>query len=144
MDAEPFDWHEAGLTVGQVAARSGVAPSALRFYERQGLAWTAGGAGTGRATRTGCGAGPEEDWAGWLGGEGGFAGVGERVNRALLHDRVHVKRGGEQVQGERCRTPEVGLVVAADADSSGQAHAYQPIDIHMAAQPPASCCPRAR
>lgn len=37
MDAEPFDWHEAGLTVGQVAARSGVAPSALRFYERQGL-----------------------------------------------------------------------------------------------------------
>jgi MerR family redox-sensitive transcriptional activator SoxR len=35
MDA--FDWHEAGLTVGQVAERSGVAPSALRFYERQGL-----------------------------------------------------------------------------------------------------------
>ncbi len=32
-----FDWHEAGLTVGQVAERSGVAPSALRFYERQGL-----------------------------------------------------------------------------------------------------------
>jgi MerR family transcriptional regulator, redox-sensitive transcriptional activator SoxR len=37
MNAEPFDWHEAGLTVGQVSARSGVAPSALRFYERQGL-----------------------------------------------------------------------------------------------------------
>ncbi len=35
MDA--FDWHEAGLTVGQVAERSGAAPSALRFYERQGL-----------------------------------------------------------------------------------------------------------
>lgn len=35
MDA--FDWHEAGLTVGQVAERSGVAPSALRFYERRGL-----------------------------------------------------------------------------------------------------------
>jgi MerR family transcriptional regulator, redox-sensitive transcriptional activator SoxR len=32
-----FDWHEAGLTVGQVAQRSGAAPSALRFYERQGL-----------------------------------------------------------------------------------------------------------
>src|ERR1700730_8308842 len=32
-----FDWHEAGLTVGQVAGRIGVAPSALRFYERQGL-----------------------------------------------------------------------------------------------------------
>jgi MerR family transcriptional regulator, redox-sensitive transcriptional activator SoxR len=37
MDAGSFDWHEAGLTVGQVAQRSGVAPSALRFYERQGL-----------------------------------------------------------------------------------------------------------
>lgn len=32
-----FDWHKAGLTVGQVAQRSGAAPSALRFYERQGL-----------------------------------------------------------------------------------------------------------
>lgn len=32
-----FDWHEAGLTVGQVAERSGVAASALRFYERKGL-----------------------------------------------------------------------------------------------------------
>ena len=37
MDTESFDWHEAGLMVGQVAERSGVAPSALRFYERQGL-----------------------------------------------------------------------------------------------------------
>ncbi len=37
MDTESFDWHEAGLTVGQVAKRSGAAPSALRFYERQGL-----------------------------------------------------------------------------------------------------------
>ncbi len=35
MDA--FDLHEAGLTVGQVAQRSGATPSALRFYERQGL-----------------------------------------------------------------------------------------------------------
>jgi MerR family redox-sensitive transcriptional activator SoxR len=35
-----FDWHEAGLAVGQVAQRSGVAPSALRFYERQGLITT--------------------------------------------------------------------------------------------------------
>ncbi len=32
------------LTIGDVAARSGVAPSALRFYEREGLI---------RATRTG-------------------------------------------------------------------------------------------
>ena len=32
-----FDWHEAGLTVGQVADRSGASQSALRFYERQGL-----------------------------------------------------------------------------------------------------------
>src|SRR5215467_1824868 len=37
MVMNSFDWHEAGLTVGQVAARSGAAPSALRFYERQGL-----------------------------------------------------------------------------------------------------------
>ena len=37
MGTGSFDWHEAGLTVGQVAGRSGVAPSALRFYERQGL-----------------------------------------------------------------------------------------------------------
>src|SRR5262249_47673923 len=34
---DSFDWHEAGLTVGQLAERSGAAPSALRFYERQGL-----------------------------------------------------------------------------------------------------------
>jgi MerR family redox-sensitive transcriptional activator SoxR len=32
-----FDWHEAGLTVGQVAQRSGIAPSAIRFYEAQCL-----------------------------------------------------------------------------------------------------------
>ncbi|MGW5666494.1 redox-sensitive transcriptional activator SoxR [Micromonospora sp. NPDC003776] len=32
-----FDWHEPGLTVGQVAQRSGVATSAIRFYEAQGL-----------------------------------------------------------------------------------------------------------
>jgi len=32
-----FDWHEPGLTVGEVARRSGVAPSAIRFYEAQGL-----------------------------------------------------------------------------------------------------------
>jgi MerR family transcriptional regulator, redox-sensitive transcriptional activator SoxR len=34
---DSFDWHEPGLTVGQVSRRSGVAPSALRFYERKGL-----------------------------------------------------------------------------------------------------------
>lgn len=32
-----FDWHEPGLTIGQVAQRSGVAASAIRFYEAQGL-----------------------------------------------------------------------------------------------------------
>jgi MerR family redox-sensitive transcriptional activator SoxR len=37
VDSGSFDWHEVGLTVGQVAERSGVAASALRFYERQGL-----------------------------------------------------------------------------------------------------------
>jgi MerR family transcriptional regulator, redox-sensitive transcriptional activator SoxR len=37
VSAASFDWHEAGLTVGQVSERIGVAPSALRFYERQGL-----------------------------------------------------------------------------------------------------------
>jgi MerR family transcriptional regulator, redox-sensitive transcriptional activator SoxR len=37
MVMDSFDWHEAGLTVGQMAQRSGAAPSALRFYERQGL-----------------------------------------------------------------------------------------------------------
>jgi MerR family transcriptional regulator, redox-sensitive transcriptional activator SoxR len=31
-----YDWHQGGLTVGQVARRSGASPSA-RFYERQGL-----------------------------------------------------------------------------------------------------------
>ena len=36
-DQTTFDWHEFGLTVGQVAARSGVPASALRFYERKGL-----------------------------------------------------------------------------------------------------------
>lgn len=35
-----FDWHEPGLTIGEVSARSGVAPSALRFYERKGLITT--------------------------------------------------------------------------------------------------------
>lgn len=30
-------WNQAELTVGQLAARSGVAVSALHFYERQGL-----------------------------------------------------------------------------------------------------------
>ena len=33
----PFDWHEPVLTIGQVAQRSGVAVSAIRFYEAQGL-----------------------------------------------------------------------------------------------------------
>lgn len=37
VDTASFDWHEAGLTVGQVAERSGVAASALRFYEQQEL-----------------------------------------------------------------------------------------------------------
>src|SRR5215471_5255732 len=41
MVMDSFDWHEAGLTVGQVAERSGTAPSALRFYERQGQIRTA-------------------------------------------------------------------------------------------------------
>ncbi|WP_089155979.1 redox-sensitive transcriptional activator SoxR [Micromonospora sp. NBS 11-29] len=36
--------HEANLTIGQLADRSGVAPSALRYYERLGLI---------HATRTG-------------------------------------------------------------------------------------------
>ncbi|GGM93755.1 hypothetical protein GCM10011609_34000 [Lentzea pudingi] len=31
------DWHVDGLTVGQVAERSGLAPSAIRFYDRKGL-----------------------------------------------------------------------------------------------------------
>lgn len=37
METGSFNWHEAGLSVGQVAERSGVAASALRFYEREGL-----------------------------------------------------------------------------------------------------------
>ena len=37
METGSSDWHEAGLTVGQVAERSGVAPSALRFSDRHGL-----------------------------------------------------------------------------------------------------------
>lgn len=37
MDECAIDWHAAGLTIGEVAARGGVAPSALRFYEAQGL-----------------------------------------------------------------------------------------------------------
>lgn len=32
-----FDWHEPGLTIGQVSRRSGLAASAIRFYETQGL-----------------------------------------------------------------------------------------------------------
>jgi len=32
-----FDWHEAGLTVGQVATRMKVNASAVRYYESQGL-----------------------------------------------------------------------------------------------------------
>jgi len=37
MTMGSFDWHEAGLAVGQVAERSGVSTSALRFYERKRL-----------------------------------------------------------------------------------------------------------
>jgi MerR family transcriptional regulator, redox-sensitive transcriptional activator SoxR len=36
-DVCAVDWHAAGLTIGEVAARGRVAPSALRFYEAQGL-----------------------------------------------------------------------------------------------------------
>jgi MerR family redox-sensitive transcriptional activator SoxR len=32
-----FDWHAAGLTVGQVAAHMRIAPSAVRWYADQGL-----------------------------------------------------------------------------------------------------------
>jgi MerR family redox-sensitive transcriptional activator SoxR len=32
-----LDWHATGLTVGQVAARMGIAPSAVRWYADQGL-----------------------------------------------------------------------------------------------------------
>lgn len=31
------NWQQTELSVGEVSARSGVAVSALRFYERQGL-----------------------------------------------------------------------------------------------------------
>jgi MerR family redox-sensitive transcriptional activator SoxR len=30
-------WHESGLTVGQVAERMGIAPSAVRWYDDHGL-----------------------------------------------------------------------------------------------------------
>src|SRR5216684_5780218 len=48
---DSYDWHEAGLTVGQVAERSGARPSALRFYERQGLISTDRTAGNQRRYR---------------------------------------------------------------------------------------------
>src|ERR1700749_3139840 len=48
---DSFDWHEAGLTVGQVAERSGAARSALRFYERRGLISTDRTAGNQRRYR---------------------------------------------------------------------------------------------
>jgi MerR family transcriptional regulator, redox-sensitive transcriptional activator SoxR len=34
---DPPPWNQSELTVGQLAARSGVAVSALHFYEREGL-----------------------------------------------------------------------------------------------------------
>ena len=37
MSSEPFAHPNDLLTVGEVVARTGVAPSALRFYEGQGL-----------------------------------------------------------------------------------------------------------
>src|ERR1700726_4960918 len=48
---DSYDWHEAGLTVGQVADRSGARPSALRFYERQRLISTDRTAGNQRRYR---------------------------------------------------------------------------------------------
>jgi MerR family transcriptional regulator, redox-sensitive transcriptional activator SoxR len=48
---DSYDWHEGGLTVGQVARRSGASPSALRFYERQGLISTDRTAGNQRRYR---------------------------------------------------------------------------------------------
>ena len=33
----PHGWHESGLSVGQVAQRMGVAPSAVRWYADEGL-----------------------------------------------------------------------------------------------------------
>jgi MerR family redox-sensitive transcriptional activator SoxR len=35
MDSD--DWHVSGLTVGQVAQRMGIAPSAVRWYDDHGL-----------------------------------------------------------------------------------------------------------
>jgi MerR family redox-sensitive transcriptional activator SoxR len=34
---EADDWHVSGLTVGQVAARMSIAPSAVRWYDDHGL-----------------------------------------------------------------------------------------------------------
>ncbi len=34
---EPDEWHVSGLTVGQVAERMSIAPSAVRWYDDQGL-----------------------------------------------------------------------------------------------------------
>src|SRR5260370_17736200 len=34
---EEDDWHESGLTVGQVAERMSIAPSAVRWYDDHGL-----------------------------------------------------------------------------------------------------------
>ncbi len=34
---EADDWHVGGLTVGQVAERMGIAPSAVRWYDDHGL-----------------------------------------------------------------------------------------------------------
>ena len=45
------EWHQAELTVGEVATRSGVAVSALHFYERQGLITSTRTAGTQRGFR---------------------------------------------------------------------------------------------
>jgi MerR family transcriptional regulator, redox-sensitive transcriptional activator SoxR len=36
-DPATFDWHEAGLTVGQVATRMQTTATAVRFYDEQGL-----------------------------------------------------------------------------------------------------------
>ncbi|BDZ58040.1 MULTISPECIES: redox-sensitive transcriptional activator SoxR [Barrientosiimonas] len=45
------EWHQAELTVGEVATRSGVAVSALHFYERQGLITSTRTAGNQRRFR---------------------------------------------------------------------------------------------
>jgi hypothetical protein len=34
---EADDWHVSGLTVGQVAERTNIAPSAVRWYDDHGL-----------------------------------------------------------------------------------------------------------